>query len=137
MQRFKAIRGITESRYGMDLRFLPTSRSNSMLTSALDNARGSFEAWAILIYARNLTRAKGTRIQRRECPLKKTLRNRRRRLLDSCIPGRSTLPDSDHCGLWLVQERQRSYSQVLPWPIQDIIQWLCHSGKWDTFHGKA
>ena len=127
----------TALKYGMDHLCLPISNPGMALILGSDNVKDCFITLVIRISGLNLIQAKIMRTQRNAKSLKKTHRNRRRQVSNSCISRRSSFPDTNHSNLWLVQERERTYGKVFPGTIQNILQRICHSGKWSAFYSQT
>jgi len=56
---------------------------------------------------------------------KKTRRDSCQWKLDTCLSGRSSLPDTDYYYVWMVQERESAAGEIFSWTYESLLQRLC------------
>ena len=112
-------------------------RQSTISKSASGSASGCSIGLAIPASAHSPSRAKAMKIRKSGKLLKKTRRNRKRRIPYPDLSGRSPFSDSDYGDISLVQKGKCAYCKIFSGAFQGVLQRLRYSGKRGIIHRKA
>ena len=134
---YRMTRMITASKSGTGRLCLLILRQSTISKSVSGNASGCSIGLAIPASAHSPSRSKAMKIRKSGKLLKKTRRNRKRRIPYPGLSGRSPFSDSDYGDISLVQKGKCAYCKIFSGAFQGVLQRLRYSGKRGIIHRKA